>query len=478
MAHFKEILNHSRNYLFASLANKALAFISIPVYTRLLSTEEYGIVSIFIGVSGILMSILTFSMDRSISRYYFDQKDLEDFGHFNGTSLILSVCAFLINSILIFIFSEQFGKMVGLEKNVIFLLIPYTLINIIGLTFEQIFGPQKKSKTIAVFSLYQVYLGFGISTTLILLLTNNKYYGFFYGQIIAGFIISIFWIIKIKPYFKICFEKKYIQYIFTYSVPLIPYALSGVIIDQFGKIAIGSEQGLSNAGFYTLAQTIGGLVFIIISITHQAWNPYYMDYMNSKNYKQLDSDFNRIFKLTILTAFVIAAFGKEIGLFLAKDDFAESLYLIPIFTIGYIFYQLSYTYLRNFGFAKKTHLMTITVLISGISNVVFNKVLIPNLKDLGAALSFVFSYFIMAIVGWIFNKYFVKLHATSLLDLLKPIAIVIPFYLSLYLLSSNNSLWITISIKFFLIAFLFILLFYNERNNLLVLIKLDNNKLK
>lgn len=37
MSDFKALAKHSTNYLFATMATKALAFISIPVYTRLLS---------------------------------------------------------------------------------------------------------------------------------------------------------------------------------------------------------------------------------------------------------------------------------------------------------------------------------------------------------------------------------------------------------------------------------------------------------
>ena len=167
MSEFKQILKHSRNYLAANLATKALAFITIPVYTRLLNTNDYGIVTIFLGVGGILGSIMAFSMDRSISRYYFDQESHEDFCRFNGTSLLLACLAFILNSIILILYAEEFADLVRLDVRVVYFLIPLTLINIIGLTFEQIFGPQKKSKKIALSSLFRVYTGFTISIILL-----------------------------------------------------------------------------------------------------------------------------------------------------------------------------------------------------------------------------------------------------------------------------------------------------------------------
>lgn len=471
MGGFKEIIKHAGNYLTANLATKALAFISIPVYTRLLSTNDYGIISIFLGVAAILGSVMSFSADRSVSRYYFDQKNLEDFKQFVGTSSFLALIFFSVNAVILIFFADNFGELVGLSKNAVYLLIPVTFINIVGLTFEQIYGPIKKSKIIALSSLARVYIGFTLSIVFIYLFNENQYYGQIIGQVFAGILMVLYWIRKIKPYFKISFNKKYIKYIFTYSVPLIPYALSGVVIAQFGKIAIGSSQSLTQAGFYSLAATVGGLVSIIISVTHQAWNPYYMEYMNAKNYSQIDIDFIKIFKITILTAFGISAFGKEIGLLLAKKEFVGSLYLIPIFTIGYVFYQFAYIYLRNFGYSKKTHFMTITVLISGVSNVLMNFILIEKYGELGAAVSFVLSYIIMTVVAWFFNLFFVKLHSPNLKPIILPILLVVPFYMLLYKITVFESIVLSIFIKLILVAILSILLFWKEKNEIVKAIK-------
>ena len=79
MSDHKELLKHSRNYLFANIATKALAFISIPVYTRLLSVEDYGIVNVYISVIMIAPILMTLNTEVTIARYYFDSKDIDDF---------------------------------------------------------------------------------------------------------------------------------------------------------------------------------------------------------------------------------------------------------------------------------------------------------------------------------------------------------------------------------------------------------------
>jgi O-antigen/teichoic acid export membrane protein len=471
MGSFTGILKHGGNYLIASFATSALSFISIPVYTRLLEPDEYGILSIFMGVVSLLASIMSFSTDRSVSRYYFDQIDSNDFNRFVGTTSILTVVFFVINSLILLFFAAEFGKFVGLDINTVYLIIPITALNIIGLLFEQIYGPLKKSREIAISSIVRVFLGFTFSIVFIYLLNDKKFYGQIWGQIFAGFIVSIIWIRAISQFFKLSFDFKYIKYIFLYSVPLIPYALSGVIIEQFGKIAIGTTYNHSQAGFYNLAITISSIVGIIISVTHQAWNPYYFEYMNSKNYKQLDNDFIKIFKFTIFVAFGVSCFGQEIGHFLANKEFSQALYLIPIFTVGYIFYQLAFAYLRNFGFTKKTHFMTITIFLSGISNIILNYFLIKPFGVLGAAISFVLSYILMAIIGMLLNLYVVKLHSPPLKKLILPLIFILPFYILLYFLLGYHQILFVFILKVVLFVFSALLLFWSDKEIIILTIK-------
>ena len=75
MSDHKALLKHSGNYLFAIIASKALAFISLPVYTYLLTVEEYGVYNVFISTVGIATIILTLNTEVAVSRYYYDSKD-------------------------------------------------------------------------------------------------------------------------------------------------------------------------------------------------------------------------------------------------------------------------------------------------------------------------------------------------------------------------------------------------------------------
>ncbi|WP_298064283.1 oligosaccharide flippase family protein [uncultured Rikenella sp.] len=467
MSGFREILKHSGNYLIANLATRALAFISIPVYTRLLSTEDYGITAVFLATTGILNSLIALNFDASTSRYYYDKTTEEDFKTFVGTSILISVMVIGVTSSLICIFAPQMSVWTQLPIAVVYLLVPMAILNVVCSTFVQIYQPRKWSKPVALSSLTRVYLGFAFSITLILLLPSEKYLGQIWGQILAGTVMSIYWTKKIAPFVVWRFERRHLRYIFHYSIPLIPYALSGVIIEQFGKLTVASNDGMSQAGFYTLAISIASLTAIVTEITHMAWYPYYMEYMKSGNYEQHDCDLVRIFKLTCIAAMFFSCFGREIGLILAKKNFTSALNLVPILTIGYVCHQLSYAYMRNISFVLKTGYMSVIVISSGCANVLLNSIMIPRWGTLGAAIAVALSYVLMASLSWFCSVRIIKVRGIPLLKLLKPLAILLLFQVQLYWIFMVENLWSSLGLKIVLFIMLGVILFRNDRQAIL-----------
>lgn len=478
MSDFREVIKHSGNYLIANLATRALAFISIPVYTRLLSTKDYGIISVFLAVAGILNSLLALSFDSSISRYYFDKTSDIDFKKFVGTTLIASCIVMLFTSNVIIVYANQIAEWLELPVKVVYLLVPMVVINIIGLLFTQIYQPQKLSRPIAVSSLFRVYLGFACSIGLILMFNSEKYFGQILGQILAGVIMLFYWCRKISPYAVLYFNSNHFKYIVNYSIPLIPYALSGVIIEQFGKLFIASNNGVSQAGFYTLAVSIASLTGIITEITHQAWFPYYMEYMNSRNYSRHDRELVRIFKISLLAAMFFSCFGKEIGLLLARKEFTSALYLIPILTVGYVCHQFSYAYMRNISYVLKTSYMSVIVISSGCINVLLNSVLIVRIGIIGSAFSFVVSYFIMAILSWYISTYVLKVRGIPFLQLLYPLLILFLFFIPLYFILQVPDIWYALGLKILLLSGLAYTLFRQDKQIILSFLCSYYNKLR
>lgn len=452
MSDYKSLFKHSRNYFYATLASKALSFVSIPVYTRILSVEDYGIVNVFMSLVGIVSVFLTLSSEVSISRYYYDAKDIDDFKRFVGTSIRLTVAILLVTTTIFIIGLNIIADIIELPRRLTLCLIPVALFNIIQSIFTQIYNPQMQSKKIAIVSSVQNYTAFAISVICILLIEEGKYYGYVYGMIIAMILFGTYMARQIKPFYTSCYDKKYVPYILKYCLPYIPDALSGIILAQFSKIFIGNNQGYTMAGSYGFVVNVATLMAIVIQITNNAWVPYYFRYMNDKDYRSIDNDFSLIWRLTLVAAIGLSFFGKELAEILAKDDFLGMMPALPLLVSGFVFHQWAYVYLRNVGYSKRMMWNTYSYMFSGISLVVLNMILVPRYQGYGAAVATLMSYILLFLFTYIINRFVIKLHAPSVLYSLGPFLsylffLVVAVYL--YILDVNWVLLLLIKVVLF-----------------------------
>lgn len=461
MSDYKSLAKHSRNYLFATIATKALSFISIPVYTRLLSVEDYGVVNVFMSMVGIVAVLLTLSSEASISRYYYDAKNTEDFKRFVGTSIRLTSMILLVTTSVFILGLNIIADIVELPRKLTLCLIPVALFNITNSIFTQIYNPQMQSKKIAIVSSIQSYLAFALSIVCIIVIKEEKYYGYVYGNIMAMILLGAYIVRQIKPFYTSCFDKQYIPYILKYCLPYIPDALSGIVLAQFSKIFIGSNQGFALAGTYGLVVNMAMLMIIVIQITNNAWVPYYFRYMNDKDYKSINNDFNLIWRLTLVAAIGLSFFGKEIAEILAKKDFLEMMPLLPLLVTGYVFHQWAYVYLRNVAYSKRMMWNTYAYMFSGIALVALNIVLVPRFQGYGAAIATLASYVLLFLFTYVANKFVIKLNAPSVLRTLSPLLFYILFIIAaIYLYTLDINWMLLLFVKTLLLAIGAVVLIY------------------
>ena len=475
MSDTKSLLKHSRNYLFAHIATKALAFVSIPVYTRIMTVADYGVVNVFMSVIGIAVVLLKLNCQSSINRYYYDAKDEEDYKRFVGTNIVLVFIIFAVLSLIGIVLLPFISRLLAFNYLLTLSIIPVAAYTIVNTVFTSIYSPLMESKKIAVVTAIQVYLSFAISIVCIIAMDSNKYFGYVLGNIIASVLLAVYMVRQIKPYCTLCFDKKYLGYIFNYALPTIPYKLSAVIIAQFSKIFMSSQQGFESAGVYSLANNIASLLSIVILTTNDAWIPYFFRYMNAKDHKSIDHDLNLIWRLTLIAGFFLSLFAWEMGYILAGRDYLEQLYIAPVVVFGFLFFQWAYVFLRNTLYAKKNIWNALAIIIGGISNVLLNSWLIPLYSGLGAAIAIMISYLLMLISGALFNHFILKEYCPRTGLFMKPLLIYLPFCIVSIL--SYRIPWTlsVLGIKIILFLLLCVVLLLPYRTQLITII---NNRLK
>ena len=456
-----ETLRHSKNYFSANIATKAIGFISIPIFTRLFTQEEYGIVAVFASYVGVMTVILSLNSYTAVGRYYYEKTD--DFGEFVGTSFIFVGLILCVSVIIYILFYQQINNLIKLPGLLPIYLLFACLFTIIRSVYAQILVPQKKSKELAIINVLNGYIGFAVAVLFVYLLKENRYLGRIWATLLIGLFFSIYYIKKINKYLKFNFKMEHIKYIANYSIPLIPHNLSGVILAQFDRIMINNIESTASAGLYSLGYNIGMLLLIVNGSIMTALIPDFMKLLDNKEYDRLDVLMGKIFSIGTIAALGLILFAREIVVVLADVKFHEALKVVPIVIIGYVFHEMYCMYGMYPGYKKKTIYTSIVSLSAGSLNVVLNAMFIPKYGYISAAYTTLISYFFMFVMAWIMAKYILKQRVSPLWLFWKPTIIMFCFIAFSYLLSNlglNTILFIFI--KIILLGLFSFIIFYKE----------------
>lgn len=458
---FFKVVKDFGNYFTADMATKAVAFLSIPVYTRLIDVSEYGIYSVFFSYAWFFTILFSLNIYSGVGRYFYEEK--EDFNIFFGTSIILTILLLIINTTLIMLFRDKLSSYLELPKNLLFLFIPISIYQINQVLFRNINVALRKSLKISKLSLFFAISSFMISVVFLYFLDSKKYNAPIYAYAIIGILVSIYIIYDLKKYIKFSKPKKeHIKYMLSYSIPLIPYFLGDIILTQFDKIMINSMSGAKAAGLYSLAYNIGAILNAVTGAFFAAWIPNYYKKMDNKDYLSRDKDVARILKAVIFFAIALSYFGLEIGSLLADKKYHEGLHIVPIVIIGYTLLAIFQFYGIHSSYKKKTYWFSLIFLLSGIINIILNKIFIPTYGYVAGAYTTAISYFFLMIFGILVSKFLLKVKITPFKYVYYPILIYILSLIIYFILQSkvgNSSLIYNLSIKGVLFIGISILLF-------------------
>lgn len=448
---FRNTLDHFRNYFGATIATKALTIISVPVLTRWLgvSPTDYGMISLFSTYVGIFVCVFTLNTYIGVGRYYYE--DRNDFNAFLGTTINLNILMLLITSVIALLFVIPISAYLDITPLLYVLMIPTIVFMISSAIFVQVFSAKQESAKIARYSIATAYVGFGLIVIFTILNPNDKYLGSIYSQVVTGGLFLFYIIWQLRPYYIFAFRKEHIKYMLKYSIPLIPYFLSSIILGQFGRVMIANYSNLEDAGLYSFAYNIGMLLALFFSSVNSAWVPKFYPLMKEKNYVEYDRQVNYIHRFTLCFALGLIYFGGELGRLLGSKSFHSSLSIVPIVVLGYLFFAYFYFWQWNIDYAKKTIYSSLVVGAAGVINIVLNMFFLPRYGYMAAAYTTMVSYLCMAIFAWAVNKFILKIYAVKVRSLYKLFFIFLIFMSFFYSIKEISNLWIEIVLKMLLV---------------------------
>lgn len=385
----KSLIKSTSIYLGFDLLNKIISLLILPVLTKYLSPSDYGIVSIFLAVSGFMIPFVGLSSNTTLARYYHGLNKTELSKFINNILVVITTCTLII-IILIIIFSSAFSNLLDVNKIIFFLAAITASANIITTISLTLFQLQKNPIFYGILSLSKFGIDIILSLVLIIILSltwDGRIYGILCASLLTAFysIGYIFYKYKLK-YCKI--DLSVIKSIVKFGIPLIPNAVSGFIINMGDKIIITILLGLEEVGIYAIGYTFGSVINMIQTGFSRAWMPEFFS-MIREDTNSVKIKFKRITiiysLLLLISALIIGILAPYILQFMVAPEFYAADKIILWIALGYAANGVYKMFTGYLLYNNKNMTLSNITFVQACMNIVLNLVFIKWYGLIGAA---------------------------------------------------------------------------------------------
>ncbi|SNR49499.1 lipopolysaccharide biosynthesis protein [Flavobacterium sp. ov086] len=415
-------------YSIGEIVPRIISFLLLPILTKYLSADEYGIVSYTNSVMTFVFVIATLSLNTFVLRHYYSSKDEK-----SRRELIGSVFLFIFgfNCILI-LFQMLFFPMLIDFFNVNIPFKPYFQLAILNNFFDVIsiiplvlYRVKENAKGFLMLSLSRTLLQF-LMVYILVVVYNQGLLGSYYARLVVNipFMFIYFYMIYKNSIFRINF--KLIKEALHFTLPILPGSLAFLFVSLSDRVILERYISLDQLGIFSVAITLATVLNIVIQALYKTFEPIlFKEYFN-ENFQETNLKLYKIYLVAIfIGAFGASIFSKEFFIIATSGAFREGYKLVPLFIVSVVIAGIN-TYLNVLMIAnKKQKMVSVVSIISAIISVVLNLIFIPFYGCYGAiiasAVSFLFSNVIFQYNTVIKKKYIITQFLLMLLVVIVPI---------------------------------------------------------
>lgn len=451
-------------YTICNVLIRGVNFMTTPLFTRLMSKEDFGLYSNYIAWVSILGTLTTLDLVVTVSRARFDYEDNLD--EYISSIQVLGSLFTAICYLVICFFSKFFVSYLGMEMVYIHIMFLYLLVSPSLQLLQAKHQQLMKYKAVTALTISSTLLTVICSVVLVSVM-NDKFMARVLGNtVVLLAVCMVLYTYNLKLGRKV--DPHVWKYALGIAVPYIPHILAGNVLGTIDRIYITKYCGPESTALYSVVHTISLLVTMLGTSINQAWAPWLFENLNTKQYPIIRKATNVYIAAALLFVTLSILFGPEIISLFAGSEYREGICIVaPIMTGSYFF--ILYTFFVNIEtFYKKTGIISICTTVSSIFNIITNKIFVFRFGYVAAAYTTLASYLLLFFLHFtVCMKLGVKeYYSSSLFVSLILIALAVTFI--------SGVLYDATIIRFIVIGILLIgIMFFlvRKRNVLLVKIK-------
>ena len=427
-------------FLICSFLQKGISMITTPIFTRIMSTEDYGQFGVFNSWYGILAIIIGLSLSSGVHTQglikYSDESKL-----FSSSLAGLSTLLVFVWFIIYLVFHNFWNGLLHLstvEMLSMFVLIWTSAIYGLWANEQRV---EYKYQILVAVTIISSILKPVIEIFLVINL-EDKSSARIIGWCVSDFVFFAWMFFEMMRNGKHFFSKKFWLYALGFNMPLVPHYLSTTVLNSADRIMIERLIGDSETGIYNLAYSLALIMMLFNTALAQTINPWmYKKIKNRKIDELAPIAYSTLILIAVVNLILILLAPEAVHIF-APKTYYEAIWVIPPVSMS-VFFMYTYDLFAKFAFYyEKTKVIMVASLIGAILNVVLNYIFINIYGYIAAAYTTLFCFMVFSLSHYIFMKKICREFCNS----------IYPY---------RTKVILFISIPFLILGFLFLLTYEN-----------------
>ena len=387
-------------YTFCNVLQKGIAFIVVPIYTRLLTKAEYGLYSTFQSWRDIIIIFATLNLYCGVfTKAMVDLKDDRDSytSSMQGLSTIISVLLFIAYCP----FRNAVNSFIEMDFSTVCLMFAYYIFYPAFLFWSVRQRVEYKYVKMIIVTLLIAVLIPMISLLLLYysdLREKAVIWGYLLVNIVIGFCFYVINFSKGKLFFSKCFWKRAL----IFNLPLIPHYLALIVLGQSDRIMIQKMVGDDEVAIYSLAYQVSMLMTIVISGIDNALVPWEYERFKNKDFSIVSSVCIKIAVAIGILVFFTVLVSPEIVLILGGEKYIDSIKVIPPVAVSVFFIFLYGLFCSIEFYYGSTQYVMIASSTAALLNICLNYFFIRLAGYIAAGYTTLFCYMYLACMHFFF----------------------------------------------------------------------------
>lgn len=405
MNRYKKLAFNTVTFAVGTFSSKFLVFLMLPLYTRTLSSGEYGEVDLVVQACNLMIPIASAGIMNAVIRFGLDgnenKKGVFSFG----------LVTFLVGFVLLWFAKPLFMNIDFLAVN-----IQYVYLFVFTAALHSLCSNFIRSQEYV-----RLYAFDGVLRTVLTIILNILFLAVLHLGI-AGYLLAtilsdtvsvvvLFFSARLYRFFSLqSIDKHTAGSMLKYALPLIPTTVSIWIINISDRYILSYLIGNEANGLYAIAYKIPTIITIMAAIFMDAWQ---ISSVNEYQEKDGAHFFSKVFSvyssLVFVSSSAIIAGTQIITGILVSSEFYNAWQYMPVLVLATAFACFA-TFLSSIYMSeKKSWHVLMTTIVSAVLNIILNFTLIPSFGIQGACISTLFSYLVMFLVRAVQSRSFVKM---------------------------------------------------------------------